>query len=161
MGSIDAGTPMSSACDRCGTSFAWVMARAGHWRDYCSAACKQAEYRARRRDAQEAEEERRRQQEWRRRYEERARQSAGSSHSSSGGHAGSGGHRRRSTLTVAEARAVLFRLAELVDDGTTTIKRAYRIAALKVHPDVSGGEGEAFKLLDHAATLLRSAGLWN
>ncbi|MFJ2110770.1 hypothetical protein ACIOEX_02385 [Streptomyces sp. NPDC087850] len=59
---------------------------------------------------------------------------------------------------MAEARATVFLLAGVVDDGSVTLKRAYRAAALKHHPDI-GGDERLCKTLNTAADVLRAAGL--
>ncbi|MFE3557277.1 DnaJ domain-containing protein [Streptomyces sp. NPDC059193] len=146
-----AGEQRSTLCRQCTGRIEWVAAREGHWKEYCSAACKQRAYRERRRE--EAEQARRFHEEQRRRreHEEQAR-------SRPGGGSGAGAPR---SATSAEARAVVFTLAKLRDDGTTTLKKAYRAAAKKWHPDVnhSPGANETFKRLEEAAALLRNLGL--
>lgn len=148
-----AGEQRTTLCRSCSGRIEWVAAREGHWREYCSPACKQRAYRDRRRE--EAEQARRfhEEQSRRREREEEAR-------SRSGGGPDAGGSR---PATEAEARATVFALAELHDDGTTTLKKAYRVAAKKWHPDVnhSSAANETFKQLEGAAAVLRRLGLLN
>ncbi|MFD8705870.1 DnaJ domain-containing protein [Kitasatospora sp. NPDC059648] len=117
----------------------------------------EAEYERRRAEEERAQEEEERAQEEearaeeeRRRAEEERRRRAGSSSSGF----------RRGRLSTAEARAVLFDLANLRDDGVTTLKTAYRTAARLHHPDHHHGKGDAaFKRLSEAAAVLKDAGL--
>ena len=162
-------------CETCGAWYHWERARKGQERRYCSASCSQRAYRERVKDRE------------RRRSRSRGQAGAGSSSSSAGGSSGSSwsssssgagssygsagssgsssssgggyGFGRRSTMTAAEARAVVFAMAELVDDDTVTLRKAYRRAARLHHPDTNGNDGEAFKQLEAAAFVLRQAGL--
>jgi hypothetical protein len=65
---------------------------------------------------------------------------------------------RGTQMSVDQARVLVFQLAGLVDNGTTTVKSAYRAAARRVHPDV-GGQVEAFQRLEQAMTVLAAAEL--
>ncbi|MBH1939235.1 hypothetical protein I5Q34_34105 [Streptomyces sp. AV19] len=168
-----AGTFAYSWCRHCGGGFEWVRARAGDaaQRLYCSSACKQGAYRERQRVTREQREreERFRREEWERaqrqrdrerrerqeREREQRRQRERASSGGGGGRYRSSG--RRDGMTSSEARRVVFEMAGLVDDGTVTLKKAYRAAARRHHPD-AGGDSEAFKYLEEAASVLRRRG---
>ncbi|MEU1121835.1 MULTISPECIES: hypothetical protein [unclassified Streptomyces] len=153
------GLSMRSACEQCGEFFDWEQTNRDHWRSYCSGACKQSAYRQRRREEKEAferEQERRARQEQRRRQEEQSSRKERRQESSG---TNDGFFGRRSSPNSTEARATVFRMAGLVDDGSTTVRSAYRKAARKVHPDL-GGDVAAFKLLERAVALLKTLGLF-
>ncbi|TDT93298.1 DnaJ-like protein [Streptomyces sp. 846.5] len=166
-------------CEMC--SHSWTRPVQGGKRPrYCSDACKQRAYRQRVKAERETEREAaEREAQWQREYAqrerlrqeraERERSRAGGSWSSTGfggssGRSGSGssssaGSGRASALTIAEATRIIFDLAGLVlDAGSTTIKKAYRIAARRHHPDM-GGDTEKFQLLEAAAAVLKLADL--
>ncbi|MFD8146100.1 hypothetical protein [Streptomyces sp. NPDC059708] len=160
-------------CQHCLTWFSWVRSREGQQRLYCSTACSQAAYRVRVAEAKRREEERkerareqrarRRQEkrdweEWERRFREeyvyggsRARDSSSSAGQDTGSSTRGSTH--------GDARTLIFDLAGLADDGATTLTKAYRRAAMRLHPDV-GGDVEEFKRLEQAASVLKRAGLF-
>lgn len=79
---------------------------------------------------------------------------------------GSGRQRARAThserdMSTAEARRTVFRIAEVPDDGSS-VKRAYRRATRILHPDKGSTpeQSELFKLLTLAKTVLDKAGLY-
>lgn len=63
-----------------------------------------------------------------------------------------------SSQDTAAARATVYRLAGLADDGAVALKRAYRRAARRTHPDVADGDLEDFKVLEAAVDLLKRVG---
>ncbi|WP_138907320.1 J domain-containing protein [Streptomyces chryseus] len=169
------GEERLSLCQQCSGRIEWVAARESHWRDYCSDACKQRAYRDRRREEAEQarraweehqrwqqeeqrqrreQEQRRQEEERRRRQEEQARRSKGST--GAGQQRNAGAEYRRPT-TAAEARAVVFSLAGLRDDGTVTLKKAYREAFKRWHTDTNGTAEakEMSKRLGEALALLQ------
>lgn len=174
--SASAGQLEYAQCGGCGKDFYWERSRADQERLYCSSACSQAAYRRR---VKEAAQERERKEEERRRRRRESRERAkrktedewydfsssggggswqGRDDSSAGG--GSGSSWRGAYVDpVTEARATVYRLAKLLDDGMVPLKRAYRTAAKLHHPDVSGRDGVTFKTLEAAASVLRDAGL--
>jgi hypothetical protein len=92
---------------------------------------------------------------------------AGSSRSSSSSAAGGGQRHQRSeyharSMSASEARRTIFRIAELRDDGATSVKKAYRRAARILHPDqgATAAQEEQFRLLSLAKSVLEKAGLY-
>ena len=144
-------------CAGCG--FSWTRPRQGGRRpEWCSDACKQRAYRQR---EAERREEARRQAEWQEQWEarERARDEEERRRRASSG-SSSGFSARRSTMTAAEARRIVFDVAEMADDGTAdALRRAWRRAVRRVHPDHNPHrDGEDFKRLERAYDLLKRAG---
>ncbi|MGW3091719.1 J domain-containing protein [Streptomyces sp. NPDC001108] len=151
------------------------MAREGHYRMYCSEACKSGAYRDRRREerqARQAEEEarrrrqeRERQEEARRRRQERERQEEARRRRQERERQEEEGARSwrewGGGSATAEARRVLFELAGLTDDGRTTLKAAHRRALKQWHPDVcrSADSKRQYARLDRAVKTLEDAGL--
>ncbi|MEU7095895.1 DnaJ domain-containing protein [Kitasatospora aureofaciens] len=138
---------------------------------WCSDACKARGYREAKAAAaaekeRQAEEERAQQAAWerlqeeqRRRHAEYERRRAEEEERQRRARSSSSGF-RRGRLSTVDARAVLFDLAELRDDGVTTLKTAYRTAARLHHPDHHHGKDDAaFKRLSEAAAVLKDAGL--
>ncbi len=136
---------MFTSCEGCGRSHEWVLMREGHFKQFCSDACKQRAYRERRR--QEAE-----QRVWEEQARRRRQEQSYQDQWQEQQRAGRGRHGRTAWTSAAEARELVFRLAELRDDGIVTLKRAYRVAARLWHPDVSTRPDAAatFKLLGEA-----------
>lgn len=159
-----AGHENVQVCQRasCGQRYVHRFARDLHMRMYCSDACKAGAYRDRKRaeretyrrwqeDQQRQQRERERQQE-RERQEQRERQRRARS-GPGGARAGGGAE----ATTEAEARAVIYEAAGLVDDGTTTLRKAFRAAARRWHPDVTGSEAK-YRRVSQARDLLRRMG---
>jgi DnaJ-class molecular chaperone len=65
-------------------------------------------------------------------------------------------------MSTGEARRTIFRIAGLADDGTISVKAAYRRASRLVHPDAgsTAEQAELFKLLSLAKSILDKAGLY-
>ncbi|WP_157964105.1 hypothetical protein [Actinocorallia populi] len=53
----------------------------------------------------------------------------------------------------------MFRLADLVDDGTVPLTRAFRAASKRCHPDL-GGDAADLDALVKAREVLERAGAW-
>lgn len=58
------------------------------------------------------------------------------------------------------ARDTVFRFAQLDDDGTVPLQRAFRAASRRCHPDL-GGDRDDFEALVKARELLESAAAWS
>ncbi len=155
----------------CECGFSWTrLVQPGRSPRWCSDACKQRGYReeVKARAAEEAaraEEEaawRRWQEEWEARQQQRRQEEEQRQQRAAGGSGGSysSAGRRPGRLSVAEARALVFKLAKLADNGATTLKRAYWTAAKLHHPDHHHHvDGELFKVLSEAAAVLKAADL--
>jgi DnaJ-class molecular chaperone len=65
-------------------------------------------------------------------------------------------------MSTSQARATVFRIAGLEDDGRRTVKSAYRTASRKLHPDTGSTpeQEELFKLLSMAKSVLDKAKLF-
>ncbi|MER6603851.1 DnaJ domain-containing protein [Streptomyces parvus] len=162
-----AGYEDERICQRasCGRRYVHRFARDLHTRMYCSDACKAGAYRDRKREEREAyrrwQEDQQRQQQQRERQQERERQEQRErqrrARSGSGGSRAGGGTK---ATTGTEARAVIYDAAGLVDDGTTSLRKAYRMAARRWHPDVNGSPEATriFQQVEQAVALLRRMG---
>ncbi|MFD4021201.1 J domain-containing protein [Streptomyces sindenensis] len=157
-----AGFEEVRVCQRasCGQRYVHRFARDLHMRMYCSDACKAGAYRDRKREERETyrrwQEDQQRQQRERERQEQRERQRR--ARSGPGGSRAGGGTK---ATTEAEARAVIYEAAGLMDDGTTTLRKAFLAAARRWHPDTNGSaEAKAkFQQVEQAVALLRRMGV--
>ncbi|MBO2464931.1 J domain-containing protein [Actinomadura violacea] len=158
---------------RCGfepCSLVWRrLSRPGPTPEFCSDRCKQADYRARLRLPNKqaraahvaARQCRRRKwehferEEWLRFERDFHDQSGRFFNEPPWGSAG---------MSVGEARAAIFKLADTADDGSVSVVRAYRRALKRSHTDTAGvSTEEAKKLLaelQKARQILEDAGAW-
>jgi hypothetical protein len=175
----------SFACEQCGTRWRRPT-QGGRAPRYCSDACKQHAYRSRK-----AADAARKARSGRASGASSGAQSGSAGGSARGGthgqgsysswsdwssgHGSSSGAGGRSTsagngrsefharsMSSGEARRTIFRIAGLADDGLTSVKKAYRSASRKLHPDhgATQEEAELFKLLSLAKSILEKAGLY-
>lgn len=169
----DAPTPPLKEVLRCGfepCSLVWRrLSRPGPVPEFCSDRCKQADYRARLRlpnkqaRAAHVAARRRRRREWEdferaewlrfeRDFHDRSNRFFNEPPRGAAG------------MSVEQARATIFKLADMIDDGSVSVVRAYRCALKRSHTDTAGVSAEEAKRLlaelQQARRVLEATGTW-